>query len=57
MAKGKTTTTTKSKLTAYKDGSHKAGDTIYTFKAGDEVTVKKEHLDIMKNLGAFKKEQ
>jgi len=60
MAKSKTTNTTtasktpsKSKLKAYKTGSHKAGDTIYTFKAGDDVEVKAEHLEIMKSLGAF----
>lgn len=45
---------TKHQLKALCDGSHGIDGNIYTYKAGDVVTLsKKEHFDSMKELACF----
>ena len=47
----KKATAKKYKLHAVRDGSHGIDGGIYTFKAGDVITLsKKSHYDVMKNL-------
>lgn len=54
----KKATAKKYKLRAVRDGSHGIDGGIYTYKAGDTLTLsKKSHYDAMKHLSAFQEEE
>ena len=54
LSKDKKVKKNNSKLVALFNGSHKIKGHKYTWKAGDEVKVKSEHLEALQSLPAFK---